>query len=167
MSQLARRCVVTMAKAFVGKSARGRFYVEHDEDDPKTFGRWGQYCTDVKIWVEKNGAGNDDCLLLVVARGVASISSPTMGAGLGTLCWLEWRAGLSFKTMSFEAFQKKRNFRNGREEFVLQVDHVGGDPENCCLERLELGTAEENRDRYAADASLLRRSIFKRPASAL
>ena len=44
------------------------------------------------------------------------------------------------------------------------MSHIGGHPEDCCLEHLELCTADENKDLYSAEANDLFCSVFKRPA---
>ena len=49
-------------------------------------------------------------------------------------------------------------------EYASQVNHIEGHPENCCLDHLELGSAEDNKDAFAVDAPQLLYTVFKRPA---
>ena len=51
-------------------------------------------------------------------------------------------------------------------EYTYQMNHIGGHPNNCCLEHLELGTADVKRTGYAEDAQALYCSVWKRPAAA-
>ena len=82
-------------------------------------------------------------------------------------------AGWAFrakKKMAFDEYQRKDFVRqaNGKRyyEYRHQINHMGGHPENCCLDRLELVTAGENKDLYAVEAKDLWHSVYKRPAAA-
>ena len=75
------------------------------------------------------------------------------------------------KKMAFEEFQRKELVRVTRAkkkfyEYTYQMNHIGGHPNNCCLDHLELGTADVKRTGYAEDAQALYCSVWKRPAAA-
>ena len=70
--------------------------------------------------------------------------------------------------MSFDEFQKKVFVRKvGNKtysEHAHQINHIQGEPENNCLDHLELCTASENAFLYAVEAADLYGTVFKRPA---
>ena len=72
------------------------------------------------------------------------------------------------RKMSFDEYQRKVLVKTvgARKyyEHVYQMNHIGGNPENCCLDHLELGSVDDNKDAYSTDARLLYRTVFKRPA---
>ena len=69
--------------------------------------------------------------------------------------------------MTFEEFQRKELVSVARDkkkfyEYKYQMNHIGGHPNNCCLDQLELGAADDNRASYAEDAQALYCSVWKR-----
>ena len=69
--------------------------------------------------------------------------------------------------MALEECQRKELVRVTRAkkkfyEYTHQMNHIGGHPNNCCLDHLELGTADVKRTGYAEDAQALYCSVWKR-----
>ena len=156
---------------YVGKSDKGRVYLEHVPGVVMHYGRWQQCSTDVRIWLKSpdgewlqrnpfahRGKGGRFDLLCNIGGWPKDVQFARV---------LGW-AFFAKKNMGFQEYQKKELVSSkGRRrfyEYKYQVNHIQGGPENCCLEHLELGDAEYNKSMFAIDAKQLYGSVFKRPA---
>ena len=156
----------------VGESAsKAKFYLEQGTEVLK-YGQWNQCYTDVKIWKRmKDGSWQQRHPYPHRGKGgrydlVCNIGGWPRDVPFARV--IGW-AFFARRKMSFTEYQRKTLLRSaGRKkfyEYAHQVNHIEGEPENCCLHHLEFGTAQDNRDAYAVDAPILLGSVWKRPAA--
>lgn len=156
---------------YAGQNSKGRFYLEHKPGDVEYFGHWDQCSSDVKIWL-KSGSGEWTRRHPFPHRGKGGRYDLCCNVG-------GWPRDVQFarvigwcfmarKNMSFDEYQSKElvSWKGGKKYYAYkyQVNHIGGNPENCCLDHLELGDSEYNKDQYSVEAAELRHTVFKRPA---
>ena len=157
---------------FVGASkSKALFYLEHAGGEIMHHGEWQQCSTDVKIW-KKQRNGTWEQRRPFAHRG--------KGGRYDLLCNVGgWPRDVQFarvigwafyakRKMSFAEYQRKTLVKVARKkkhyEYAHQVNHIEGHPEDCCLDHLELGSAQDNKDAFAVDAPELLNTVFKRPA---
>ena len=156
---------------FIGRSSHGAsFYLEH-VPVILHYGQWGQCCTDVKIWKKlKDGTWQQRHPFAHRGKGGRYDLRCNVGGWPRDVYFMRvigW-AFMAKRKMSFEEYQRKVVVkivgRKKHYQHVHQMNHIEGHPENCCLDHLELGSAEYNKDAYSTDAPLLYNFVFKRPA---
>ena len=135
------------------------------------YGQWQQRSTDIKIWKKrKNGTWEQGHPIAHRGKGRRYDLLCNVGGWPRDVQFarvIGW-AFFAKRKMSFIEYQRKTLVRVVRKkkfcEYASQVNHIEGHPENCCLDHLELGSAEDNKDAFAVDAPQLLYTVFKRPA---